>query len=555
MRPACKRSWCNRLAAISFFVALGIASTALGQSTLYVDDSAPAGGNGQTWVTPYNNLQVALTAASNSGGVVHEVHVGAGTYRPGPQNGNRVSAIFILRNGIAIRGGYAGFGAVDPNERDFVTHESVLSGDLNSNDGPNFTNRTDNSYHVVGASSVDATAELDGFTITGGYANGGNPNDRGAAIFLYPFANSPTFRNCKVIGNRVTGKGGAMYTNESSATFYNCTFDGNVGDSGGAIYHLQSSPKYYNCWFQNNSCTGLAGAMYNYGSDTQLDNCWFRENTALAGGAMHNFQSDPVMTNCVFQQNMAVGGLSPTGGAIHNEPGSPTLINCILTANHADLRGGAIYNNHADSHPLIQNSMLVGNTSAGGGGIAVVNGVTTVINSVLAWNRDNDLVHSENTEITVFGGTLNINYTSVMDWTGALGGTGNGSFMAGFLNPLGEDQILGTPDDNLRSAIFGESVDRGDPSWLLESAGTDLDRRARVLCGRVDLGPYEAHQGDFNCDDTLDLLDFHDFPMCLNSSWDDIEVPGCEVFILTYPGHVDLRAYAWWQNALDWDGP
>ena len=74
----------------------------------------------------------------------------------------------------------AGAGKVDPNIRDINKFETILSGDLASDD-IDFTNlseltdepsRAENSYHVVTGQGIDASAVLDGFTITAGNSNG-----------------------------------------------------------------------------------------------------------------------------------------------------------------------------------------------------------------------------------------------------------------------------------------------------------------------------------------------------------------------------------------------
>lgn len=58
------------------------------------------------------------------------------------------------------------------NTKDWNANPTILSGDLNSNDGPGLTNITENTRHVVICEGDVVTACLDGFTITGGNAYG-----------------------------------------------------------------------------------------------------------------------------------------------------------------------------------------------------------------------------------------------------------------------------------------------------------------------------------------------------------------------------------------------
>ena len=112
-------------------------------------------------------------------------------------------ATFQLLNGVTLQGGYAGLGAADPDERDPAEHESVLSGDLIGNDGPGlFENNQENSLHVVTGSATDATAVLDGFTITAGHADGpGWPQLGAAGAGILNDTGSPTVNQCVITGN------------------------------------------------------------------------------------------------------------------------------------------------------------------------------------------------------------------------------------------------------------------------------------------------------------------------------------------------------------------
>src|SRR5262249_17659770 len=138
----------HRRILMSAIVLLSAIARLHGQTVLYVDSTAPVGGNGQSWSTANSDLMSALQAALNSAGVVQEIRVAAGTYRPVGPNGDR-AATFQLVNGVALKGGFAGRNAPNPDLEDPQAFPTILSGDLNSNDGPNFANYGENSLHVV----------------------------------------------------------------------------------------------------------------------------------------------------------------------------------------------------------------------------------------------------------------------------------------------------------------------------------------------------------------------------------------------------------------------
>ena len=167
-------------------------------STYYVDADVTGANDGSSWEDAFNYLQDALAAASSG----NEILVAEGIYRPDedtdhPDGTGEREATFGLINGVAIKGGYAGLGEPDPNFRDVNDNETLLSGDLLGNDGPDFANNSDNSYHVVTGSGTDETAVLDGFTITAGNANW--PSLEGGG--MYNELGNPTVMNCTFSGN------------------------------------------------------------------------------------------------------------------------------------------------------------------------------------------------------------------------------------------------------------------------------------------------------------------------------------------------------------------
>ena len=134
---------------------------------LYVSATASGANNGTSWTDAFGELRDALDGIGQCGGTIAEIWVAAGTYKPNA--GGDPTATFQLRPNLAIYGGFVG-NETDVTQRNWAANAIILSGDLNGDDGPGFTNRIDNSLHVVEGSNTDATAVLDGFTICDGDA-------------------------------------------------------------------------------------------------------------------------------------------------------------------------------------------------------------------------------------------------------------------------------------------------------------------------------------------------------------------------------------------------
>jgi len=69
-------------------------------------------------------------------------------------------------------------------QRALDDHPTILCGDLLGDDGPAFSGRADNAFHVVTAEDVDATTRLETVIIRGGKADavGSGLDDRGVRL-------------------------------------------------------------------------------------------------------------------------------------------------------------------------------------------------------------------------------------------------------------------------------------------------------------------------------------------------------------------------------------
>jgi hypothetical protein len=327
-----------RAANLRALILIAVFSAAITGSTLgktiFVDDDAAGANNGTNWADAYVHLQDALADANSTEKPV-EIRVAQGIYKP-DQGANRTAgdrtATFRLVNGVTLKGGYAGAGAPDPNARDVNAYETILSGDLNGDDKPNFTNKRENSYHVVTCISADETTLLDGFTIRGGNANiRPSPTSIGGGILNRD--SDPTIVFCTFIGNSAISGGGMYNWEGSNATLICCMFtDNTVSGFGAAIYNNASSPNLLDCILIGNFATMDGGGMRNRSdSNPMLTNCTIVNNlTTIDGGGIANMSdSNAALANCIFWGNEDSGGLDESA-QIHNDYGVPKINYCCI---------------------------------------------------------------------------------------------------------------------------------------------------------------------------------------------------------------------------------
>ena len=304
-----------------------ITASSVSGEIIYVDGDANGLNNGSSWENAYNYLQDAL-ADANSSGDVNEIWLAQGIYTPDtnsadPNGTGDRTATFQLIGNVAIRGGYAGYGAADPNARDIKLYETTLSGDLNGNDTSeldpcdlfNDPNRDKNCCHVVAANEIDANSILDGFRIIAGNANGSDQNDRGGG--LYSYSSSPTLVNCIFLNNFAQSSGGGMYAYNGAPMLINCSFLGNRT--------------------QNQTSLNGGGGLYASFCELDLINCLFSGNfTGSDGGAIHSVSNSMKAINCTFSQNQAYNA----GAGIYAEVGETEIKNCIFWGNTDDYGSG-----------------------------------------------------------------------------------------------------------------------------------------------------------------------------------------------------------------------
>lgn len=321
----------------------------------YVNVRASGNNDGTSWDNAFTDLQSALDVAVNYDLIL----VAAGTYKPTRDiYGNATPAdprtkTFLLKNGAQVYGGFAGYEPASLSLRNPVANKTILSGDLNGNDGDNFSYNNENVYHVVSANSITSATLLDGFTVTAGNANGTasflgkNYGDAyGGGLFSAQVNANLNIERCTFTRNYALLGGGGMNHHYSNATITDCIFDGNATkQEGGAIYMEYSSNAITNSIFSGNHATN-GGAMVLYiGANPVVSNSTFTKNQAAQNGGVVNLfgsNSNLVLKNSIVWDNVSGG----SGIVIYG--------NCTAAVTYSDIEGGYAGAGNINAAPLFR---------------------------------------------------------------------------------------------------------------------------------------------------------------------------------------------------------
>lgn len=487
-------------------------------NVLFVRAGATGANNGSSWRDAYTSLRTALAAAVSG----QELWVAEGTYKPSPWNAQDPlnflvrRETFALKDGVALYGGFAG-GETLREQRDWVAHPTILSGDLIGNDAAglpaNDASRSDNSKYVLTAIGVGASTVLDGFTITGGNSNDFDAIDsrKGPGIFIQNGA-GPTLRNL-VLTRNVSFGGGTIFINNSGPTLTNVTISQGVSTTVGAgIYVLGGGGRPVLTNVTIRDCEAQNGAgLYNEVGIIQLTGVTFSNNHAsFAGGGMTNYAGTITLDGVTFENNSAVNN----GGGLDDEFGTVTASRVVFRGNSAGRDGGGIYVDE-DAFLTLATGLFTGNTAGfRGGGVAMAlnGGRTTLVNITVTGNAaqigGGGIGNQSGTPFirnaVVWGNTggdvYNLNTSNLATISrsligGGCAGLGAACDAATVLNadPLFVDRAGG----DLRLGAGSPAIDAGDNAYVPADATLDLAGAARIVDGNgdgtatVDLGAYE----------------------------------------------------------------
>jgi len=467
----------------------------------YVDrDNLSGTEDGLSWATAFQTIQPALDLAARD----DEIWVAEGIYdetRPSP-NGS----LMITQRRVYLYGGFAGT-ETERNQRDWAVRTTIIDG--SNGRGPGIP-----AYHVIEGNN---RATLDGFSITGGRADGEESLGYGGG--MYNHGGGVSVANCRFYGNygllggamhnclgasaiventvffnnQASEMGGGIYNKAASHRLTNCTFLYNTARDGGGVYNEGGGPRLISCYLGFNNATGSGGGVYNNGAGPTITSTTFESNTAgMDGGGIYTTGGILVAANCTWQANTAQNA----GGGAYNSAGTQSFSACRFTANASSVKGGGIYNG-GNCAPSLVNCLFSGNISgtAGGaaynegggiqsftnctvygntadtcGGIFTRTGSTGAIVNCILWNDGNGEIAVDN------GGIATADYSDIQ---GGWPGQGNLDADPALRNPAAGD---------FRLRAVSPCIDAGTAA---NAPLTDLAGVVRPQGSEFDMGAYE----------------------------------------------------------------
>lgn len=453
----------------------GVAHAAGGGSTVYVDESAGAGGDGSSWATAFRDLQDAFAAVD---GGTSSIWIAEGTYTPDRGTGDREDSFTLIAPPeLSILGGFPSGGG-DLSDRDPAEHETVLSGDLAGDDVATFEPME---FGDDGLPSNGSTAGVH-------FENGGDNSER---LLEFAFGGGPIeIDGVTIEGARHPSSSGAVDCNDVPVTFRSVTFRENYSQNAGAVgVIVDDGVRFHQCVFERNDAGGRS-VVYVNGVDVEFVGCRFRDNgrsALIIGGDtpnvvfrecdvernigpviwMNRFSNEPFLEvdGCRFIENISPGGplggvlyadliredtdsmvvrdcvfqrnWSGTGGAIRVGDTNASIQGCLFDSNEAYSHGGALGVENSGQVVRVDDCRFVGNTAGWNGGAVWVfdnNGPGVILTGCdLIGNRADGLTNSYSGGGGLYGGTAIrcrfIGNEAVDQGADLASGFGGGSFL------------------------------------------------------------------------------------------------------------------------------
>jgi len=432
----------------------------------YVKRDATGNNDGTSWTDAFTDLQNALAVAIND----DLIWIAEGIYKPDLSAPGNTSLTFnIMSDRLRIYGGFLGTES-QLSERIGDPTLTVLSGDLNGDDGPAFTNTSDNSENVLTVNGF--IVFIDYLTISDGNApsNGGGILANNAGVYL---TNAVLENNQSMFGGGLYHDGGTIQLHKTAVR------NNEAGTSGGGAYIINAEPYLFRAIFESNEAFSGAGLYME--NANQVNNSTFyynqfinngRDYQAVVGGAIYLDDSYYESFGDLFINNFAYDA----GGAISARNGSTIrLTNSTFGNNESNDTSADIYFSSSD-FLSIYNSILWGGTNTGG----ATGSLVSINNAGASFEIRNSIVQAwDPSEYSITPVATNVSASNPL-----------------FTDAASDDLTISdsSPAINMGDNSYASYLDVGDEDGDMdfsELAPYDLLGNSRYFNSTIDIGAYE----------------------------------------------------------------
>lgn len=369
----------------------------------------------------------------------------------------------------------------------FTNNETTASGGAIRSNGVLTINNSEFANNTAGTHGGAITAEVGTINVTNSaFVDNQTKNGNGGALCLTGKITANLSGGENVFeSNTASANGGAIYTNNSTISVEDYTFNGNTAKAGGAVYVNDTGnvEKITGSTFNSNKATGTdvdlsgncvdgGGAIFVVGKVSSIEGCTFDSNLgqdggaiALSGGAVNNLKDSYFYSNKTVKSDAGKGG---RGGAIYNRGANSglTIESCVFggsdLGNTSAADGGAIWANRQTT--ITGTGTFEGNSSSAGGGAVYVTGSSVVIVSGQAFTNNR-----ASNGGAISSNNAGNNFTVTSSTFTSNGATGNGGVIYSIGTLVVEDATF---QGNIAKSGAGVYVNGGTASFK----GTDTTK-------------------------------------------------------------------------------
>jgi len=375
----------------------------------------------------------------------------------------------------------------------------------------NVSNTAGNSSYGSGGGimAYGAGCEVYGCVVSNNNITGYAISRGGGGIYAYigPRIRSSLICNNMIYSNTtIEGLGGGVHLYEGNAAMESCTVTVNQALTGGGVYMNRATVT--NCLVLNNYARDNGGGFCMYAGNFGYVNYVF--NTTIIGNSnmgvvmtTDNRGGTNQMANCTVETNVSLG--------IYISGNATTAVNIVSNCAVRGNKGGGIHCNILKSAQF-RNCLIANNTNSGTyAGLRIASGCGTVAVSSCTIVSNISTNYGAGLRIETTNGGIFV--SSCIIYSNGVGGTndvydlwaptnynalqyscvGTNAGFTGAVIIATNPQFANFAGGNFHLAGNSPCINAGsNESWMTNAL--DLDKRARIRYGTVDMGAYETIQ-------------------------------------------------------------